>query len=397
VADRTQSFDTLVLGPANLLAATAARRVAEFPGGVYNPLVIRGDHGVGKTHLLNALANAASELNSDLAIRLESGVELAERFTVGLTAGDVRPVRDVLVNLDLLLVDDLDSLAEFGATQRELVGIIRSLLDRRKQVVVSSVLPPMRLAGLQPDLQTLLGRGLLVDIDAPDGSARRAIVMEMARRHSLELKSGIIDALVRLGPSDLSRLEASITRLSTLASELGRPLLPDDVHRVLEARSAPAESREFGAFVDDVSRALAAVVEEAPWRRRVAAAILHWEAAGLRTSRLDDALQADTPPDVESLLETFTRDARRLLEIRRQLGSRADDEQLYDPSDLQRAEAILQTSETELDRKSEAGSESQEKVSVADAVAIVDPAFLDPRNVVLSFVDIEDRLVEGQS
>src|SRR5690606_23655359 len=97
----------------------------------------------------------------------------------------------------------------------------------------------------------------------------------------------------------------------------------------------------FGSFVDDVSRTLAAVVETAPWRRRLAEAILKWEGEGIRTHRLEEALLADSAPDVDSLIEWFSREATRLLHVRRDLQRLGVEDLPDDPEQVARAEAVL--------------------------------------------------------
>src|SRR5690606_30492156 len=106
------------------------------------------------------------------------------------------------------------------------------------------------------------------------------------------------------------------------------------------------------SFLEDVTRVIATVVETSPWRRRVGEAILKWEGEGIRTARLEDALQADTAPDVDALLDQFSRDATRLLQIRDEVGDRAAGERLDDPDQLARAESVLASIRSE-ERKGE--------------------------------------------
>ncbi|MDR0787579.1 MAG: hypothetical protein LBG44_06895 [Gemmatimonadota bacterium] len=142
---------------------------------------------------------------------------------------------------------------------------------------------------------------------------------------------------------------------------------------------------EFFSFLDDVSQELATVVEAAPWRRRIAEAILRWEGEGIRTSRLEEALHADTPPDLDNLLTAFYRDAERLLVIRRELAALGILTRFDDPSMLPEAEARL------------AARNAQPGVGHTSASDIenlrVDNWFLNPGKLVLNWVDIEERLV----
>src|SRR5690606_33014464 len=120
------------------------------------------------------------------------------------------------------------------------------------------------------------------------------------------------------GFPDVGSLREAVRSVIQAAEEKGREVRPEDL-TVLATRSGDprggGRADEFGSFLDDVSRTLATVVETAPWRRRIAEAILRWEGEGIRTGRLEEALHADTPLDVDSFLMAFSRDAERLVTI----------------------------------------------------------------------------------
>src|SRR5690554_4497547 len=120
VLDANLSFERFVVGPSNELAASAARRAAEAPGSGYNPLVICGGSGVGKTHLLHAIGQYALTLDADMAVHLEPADLLVQRISHGIASGDLTAVAESLIGLDLLLIDDIERLSDLERTQEEL-------------------------------------------------------------------------------------------------------------------------------------------------------------------------------------------------------------------------------------------------------------------------------------
>lgn len=382
MAESDFSFETFAVGETNELAATAARRVAESPGTLYNPLLICGPAGVGKSHLLAAICGAASASDPDLRIHIEGAGEIADRVSAGVIEDRLDPLREALTGFDLLLIDDLERLDGMRRTQLELIAVFRRLVQGRKQVVVASARQPAELAGIHPDLAAFLESGLVAEVGEPDAGTRRRIILRILAARNLDWPEESVEALAEysLAPGALKR------RIEELGGggEGERPLTPADIHRAMAGE--PREqgpSDEFGEFLEDVGRVLAAVVETEPWRRRIGDAILRWEGEGIRTTRLDRALETESPPDVEVLLASFARDAERLLEIRRAVGPDAGT--IDDPDDMEAAERLL------------AGSEYGRRPAAPTPPgrrSAPDPRFLDPTRVVLDLVDVEGRLVE---
>ena len=318
---------SFAVGPRNRLAAAAATRVAESPGGSYNPLVVHGPEGAGKTHLLHAVGHHARSVVPGLAVRYETGAGLVQRVTECLAAGTVAELRAAMAGVSLWLLDDLEELAGKPRTQRELLVLLEGLVGRGGQLVAAAERAPDEIEGLDPELAARLASGLAIEMGVPDPE----------------------------------------------------PASPD-----------PSGSPdEFGAFMADISTAVAAVVETAPWRRRHAAAILEWEGEGMRTRRLEEALDADSAPDVDALLSAFARDAWRLREIAGLLPTPpADPTLLADPDRLAEAEALLATG-----RATRPPPEA-DPASPARRPAPIDAWFLEPSRVDLGWVSVEERVAE---
>jgi hypothetical protein len=390
--DAAFSFERFAVGTTNELAATAARRAAETPGSVYNPLVICGRSGIGKTHLLHAIGQYAQALDPDLAIRLENADGLAERVTQGLVRGRLTPLQEAFARLDMLLVDEVERIAGMERTQAELAGIASRMTAEGRQIVLATAVPPADLHGLFPELAAVLGRGVFVDIGPPDAAMRRFLVERTAQERGTVLTEDVTRALSAFDFQDVGGLKDAVVRLIDKAAVLGRGPHPHDVLQVVAEEVAhETPSGEFNSFLNDVSRTLAVVVEAAPWRRLVGEAILRWEGEGIRTDRLEQALEADTPPDVGALIEAFARDATRLLQIRRELHHLMPEEPLDDPDDLQRAESLLAALTHTRNHAPHGGLAA---AGPAGDRLLFDTWFLNPDKLVLDWVDLDGRLVE---
>jgi hypothetical protein len=398
VLDRGLTFDRFLVGRRNELAAAAARRVAESPGFVYNPLLIRGGSGLGKTHLLHAISQYASQIQPDLAIRLETSEQFADRVTGAIVNIRQAQPHNLLAGIDFLLIDELERISGMDRTQQELASIGTKMVEERRQLVLASVMAPADLPNLIPDLRALLEQATVVDIDPPDAAMRRALTQRIAVDLNVILSPDVVRALADFDLYDGRLLRSAVERLIAIELDEGRACVPGDVYRVVPETVAPRhEGGEFDNFLDDISKTLAVVVETAPWRRRIGEAILRWGGEGIRTTRLDEALQADAPPDVDSLLESFGRDAERLIRIRAELAEIGIEEILDDPGDVDRAEDLLARASggrsgptAAAGGKSSSHGEARKESDDHPA----DPWFLNPAKVVLDWPDLEGRLIE---
>jgi hypothetical protein len=200
-------------------------------------------------------------------------------------------------------------------TQQELAAIGSSMLEAGRQIVFASRIAPADIQGLEPELATLLTHGLAVENEPTSVGERRTVASSLVHSGGIQVDESVIDALAEAA-TRIDTIGTTLQRLSAIAGRADRPLTLADLHAAVGAPLRPPDTDEFDSFLDDVSRTLGDVVATASWRRRIAEAILRWEGDGVQTRRLEEALQADTPPDVESLLERFDRDARNSLDLR---------------------------------------------------------------------------------
>ncbi|HEX6926117.1 MAG TPA: DnaA/Hda family protein [Longimicrobiaceae bacterium] len=390
------SFERFIVGPANRVAAAAAVRAAEAPGRIYNPLVIAGAPGLGKTHLLMAIGQRARMFDAELRVHYETGEEFVDRVTAALAAGTLEAFRAAMASVDLLLLDGLDQVAGKGRTEEELLRLAGEMLGRGRQLVIASEAPPAAIPHLHPSLLERVSGGLNVEIASPDPATRRAIVTRLVANRDQPFPEAVTAALTQLPLASVPAIQEAVDRLLAVADLEGREVRLEDVSRVATMTPHVVQADEFDDFLADISTAVAAVVETAPWRRRLAEAILRWEGEGICTRRLEAALDADSAPDVEALLTSFGRDVGRLRRIARELppGVAVDPLLLRDPDRLQEAERLLAEN-----APTAAGSDRPGAVRRAAAGLprdSFDRWFLDREKLAWDWLALDDRIVEEQ-
>jgi chromosomal replication initiator protein len=344
--DRRLTFESFVVGPSNRLAAAAARRIAESPGTSYNPLVIHGGAGLGKTHLLNAVGHHAILLQPEGEVVNETLESFVEALTAAI-GGDALPAfRERFARPLLFLLDDVQFLEGKGRTQEELLRLWDEMVRAGTQIVLASDRPPAEIDGLDERLISRFSGGLIVDVSAPDYDTRVAILRALAAERGVELAKGVPEEVARHAFESVRGLQGALNRIAAVQETEGRGVSASEAASLF-GRPAPTRSEdEFSAFLDDISNSVAELVETAPWRRQLGEQLLRWEAEGFRTRRLDEALEADSAPDVDALVSGFAADAERLLEIQRELAPvdpRAAASDIFrDPDRVGEAEALLQ-------------------------------------------------------
>lgn len=340
------TFESFVVGPGNRLAAAAARRSAESPGTSYNPLVFYSGPGLGKTHLLNAIGHLALAVQPDLLVRYEPLEGFVDRLSGAIASNTLNRVREEYTGLGLLLLDDVQFLAGKARTQEELLRIWDEMSWRTAQVVLASDRPPQEIDGLDERLTSRFSGGLIVDISPPDPDTRVAIIQRKATERGIELAAGVADALARLSFDSVRELQGGLNRVLAVQEVEGRRVSPEEVAMLLGVESVRVSTEdEFSAFLTDISSTVAELVETAPWRKKVAEAILRWEGEGVRTRRLEEALEADSAPDVDAFLSNFAAEIARLRQIAGEVANleprMAAHPALKDPDRLQEAESLL--------------------------------------------------------
>ena len=227
------TFETFVVGPSNRLACSAAKAVADAPGQHYNPLFIYGDSGLGKTHLLYAIAHVIRNKYPGSRIVYIKGDEFINDFIDSVRTGKAGDFRTKYREADLLLVDDIQFVAGKEETQNEFFHTFNTLYESRRQIVLTSDRPPQEMSRLDDRLRTRFEWGLLVDVQPPDLETRIAIVKNKAVQLGLILSDDVVDYIAKNVTSNVRLLEGTVKKIKAYRDLLGSELDAESVDRAI--------------------------------------------------------------------------------------------------------------------------------------------------------------------
>ena len=227
------TFEHFVIGEGNRFAHAAALKVAELPGQVFNPLFIHGRPGLGKTHLLHAVGNYVLRYGCGLAVRYSTGEEFTSEFVLALRRGDVGAFKERFRGVDVLLLDDVQFLADKTATEEELFHTFNVLRESGRQLMMTSDRSPSELRGLQERLVERFGSGVVAALETPDLPVRRAILHKRAIVDSVDAPAALVEAIARTVNGSVRALEAALIQVVAHASLRGERPTPELAERLL--------------------------------------------------------------------------------------------------------------------------------------------------------------------
>jgi chromosomal replication initiator protein len=231
--DSRYSFETFVAASNNQLARAASMKVAETPGTAYNPLLIFGGVGLGKTHLMHAIGNFVIR-NSDLRIAYVTSEQFTNEVINGIRYDKMVDVRRRYRNIDMLLVDDIQFIAGKQATQEEFFHTFNSLYEARKQIVLSSDRYPRDMTDMEERLRSRLDWGLVADIQPYPLEARIAILRDKSEREGIVLPDDVAIFVATNIKANIRELEGSLIRLGAYATLTGQAITLDMAKNVLK-------------------------------------------------------------------------------------------------------------------------------------------------------------------
>lgn len=341
--DPRLTFERLVVGAGNRLAAAAARAVAEAPGTTYNPLFIYGGSGLGKTHLLTATGHRLQQLQPAAEVLALTLDEFSEQWHAAVSAGETQAFGGRLGRVDLLLIDDIQFLTGRREMQSELLRLFMAMQDDGKQIVCTSDRPPTEIADVDERLVGRLAGGLVVDVGVPEYEARVAILRAACRERGVDVPDDALEALAQRGTRNVRELQGAlnqwIARESMGGGGAATPLtpLPGDV-------AATRSSTEFLSFLSDVTQVVQQHMES--WQVRLREVIAYWQGEGYRTTVLERALRLPEDPGVPRLVAMYV-EAVEHLRVLEADASRVDralggHELFRDPERLAEAEEFVE-------------------------------------------------------
>ncbi|NLT05305.1 MAG: chromosomal replication initiator protein DnaA [Solirubrobacterales bacterium] len=250
------TFEQFVIGAGNRFAHAAALAVAELPGQTYNPLFIHGRPGLGKTHLLHAIGNYVNQHGSGLTVRYATVEQFTNAFVQAVRDGSTHDFKARFREVDVLLLDDVQFLADKARTEEELFHTFNALHDSGRQLVMTSDRSPAQLDGIAARLGERFGSGLVVAVEQPDRAVRHAILEKRVRVDSVEASTELVAEIADRVTTSVRALEAALIQVVAYASLRGERPTPDHARRLLD-RLAGAERRRPDPTVDDVLAATA--------------------------------------------------------------------------------------------------------------------------------------------
>ena len=256
------TFDQFVIGDANRLAHAAALAVAELPGTAYNPLFICGPPGVGKTHLLQAIANYVLTYSPGMRVRYTTAERFTNEFVAASTGrgGDMPAFKGAYRGNDVLLIDDVQFLMSKTKTEEEFFHTFNALHDAGAQIVLTSDRPPRDLQALEDRLRARFEAGLVTDVSAPDHLMRTAVLRKRAQQDAIDVPDpAVLDVIAGRIEGSVRELEGGLIRVVAFASLTGRELsaaLADvvlaDLYPATIARAGTPPPRPTVARIQDV-------------------------------------------------------------------------------------------------------------------------------------------------
>jgi chromosomal replication initiator protein len=251
------TFEQFVIGKGSRFAHAAALSVAEMPGQAYNPLFIHGRPGLGKTHLLHAIGNYVQRYGSGLSVRYATVEQFTNEFVDAVRARDTQSFKERFRGVDVLLLDDVQFLADKARTEEELFHTFNELHDSGRQLVMTSDRSPSELKDIADRLGERFGSGLVVAVEPPDFHVRRAILEKRARLDSVDASPDLVAEIAGRVTTSVRALEAALIQVVAYASLRGEQPTPDIARKLLD-KLGP-DRRSAKPSVEDVLVATASL------------------------------------------------------------------------------------------------------------------------------------------
>ena len=229
------TFDSFVIGSSNRFAHAAALAVAEAPAQAYNPLFIYGGTGLGKTHLLQAIAAYVTEHTGDLSAKYVTSETFMNDFINSLRDKRIEGFKQRFRHYDVLLIDDIQFFEHKERIQEEFFHTFNSLYEARRQIVISSDRPPRAIATLESRLRSRFEWGLITDIQPPDLETRIAILRKKVKTDAIHVPdTQVLTFIASRISTNIRELEGALTRVVAFSSLTARPMTVELAQEVLK-------------------------------------------------------------------------------------------------------------------------------------------------------------------
>ena len=227
------NFDNFVSGRANQLARAAALQIANNPGVAYNPLFVYGGVGLGKTHLLQAIGNTVRQANPDARISYIHANDYVDDVVKAYLNKQFDDLKRRYMSLDLLLIDDIQFLAKKDRTQEEFFYVFNSLIENKKQIVITCDTFPKEISGLDDRLKSRFAWGLTVAVEPPELEMRVAILLAKAQAENIKLDENVAFFIAKQVRSNVRELEGALKRVIAFSRFHEKPITLELVKEAL--------------------------------------------------------------------------------------------------------------------------------------------------------------------
>lgn len=231
--DKRLTFDSFVTGKPNELAFAASRRIAESSEVTFNPLFLYGGVGLGKTHLMHAIAWQITRQDPTRRILYLSAEKFMYQFIRALRFKDTVPFKEQFRSVDVLMIDDFQFISGKESTQEEFFHTFNALVDQNRQIVISADKSPNDLEGIEERMRSRLGWGLVADLHPTTYELRLGILQSKAEMMGAEMPPRVLEFLAHKITSNVRELEGALNRIVAYASLVGRPITLESAQEVL--------------------------------------------------------------------------------------------------------------------------------------------------------------------
>ena len=253
------TFDNFVVGKPNELAHAAAKRVAEGAAVAFNPLYLYGGVGLGKTHLLQAIAWEISERAPETQVLFLTAEKFMYRFVQALRDKKMMDFKEAFRAVDVLIVDDIQFFAGKDSTQEEFFHTFNALVEQRKQIILTSEKPPTDIDGMEQRIVSRMQSGLVVDFHPTSYELRLGILQKKVEMHGAQnpgvrIEDGVLELLAHRVTTNLRELEGALTRLYAFGSLVNRDI---DIETAEECLRDLLRANDRKTSVDEIQRKVA--------------------------------------------------------------------------------------------------------------------------------------------